>query len=602
MPELRMLLQRRMALLSQTGRILTVPVLAFALLHAGCTPLGAAQLDQQSASMESFLNSEQLSRKAPSHAAEVIFAQLKMSQALGENDLQSIRESRDELLRLAAKEQGLNSSGALMDAAIWLLTNEHGAEAKALADKALHLMPDDLPLAALKADLLIQEDRTSEAISLLKSFAGRHPDDAKAQAELALALLRSGEPSEAMSVFSSIPDGKLTPQIRFAYAQALNTARKIQEAEKQLRQAVKEEENFSEAWQLLALTLEDMGQHKEAMSIYSRLLSTDPDNRSARLFLLRGHLLSGHMDDAVAVVKESSEPLRFAVAASAVLMEEKQVEKTESLLERLEKLPEMPAALYFYHAALLFENGGNPERMLGLLALVPNNCDEYDRAMRMKVQLLYDLKREAEALEAVEIVRQLNPNDAEPLILKSELLVRLKQLPEAEKTLKEALAAHPNNEKLCFQFAYLHEIKGERKEAMRLMEDVVLRFPENALALNFVGYNLADSGKELERALTLIRKAAELEPEADFITDSLAWVCYRLGRYDEAWEFIQRAVHLSQKSNNEDPTMLEHYGDIALTQNEREGARLAYKASLELFLKHNLKNDAQRVHNKLKKL
>jgi len=290
------------------------------------------------------------------------------------------------------------------------------------------------------------------------------------------------------------------------------------------------------------------------------------------------------------------------VAASSVHMEEKQMEKTERLLERLEKLPEMPAALYFYHAALLFENGGAPERMLGLLALVPDNCDEYDRAMRMKVQLLYDLRREAEALEAVEIVRQLNPKDAEPLILKSELLVRLKKLPEAEKTLKEALAAHPNNEKLCFQFAYLHEIKGERKEAMRLMEDVVLRFPENALALNFVGYNLADSGKELERALTLIRKASELEPEADFITDSFAWVCYRLGRHEEAWELIQRAVHLSQKNNNEDPTILEHYGDIALTQNEREGARLAYKASLELFLKHNLKNDAERVHSKLKKL
>ena len=134
--------------------------------------------------MESFLTSEQLSHKAPSHTAEVIFAQLKMSQAIGENNLQSIRESMDELLLLAAKGQGLKSSGALMDAAIWLLANEYGAEAKALADQALHLMPDDLPLAALKADLLIQENRSAEAISLLKSFAGCHPDDAKAQAEL----------------------------------------------------------------------------------------------------------------------------------------------------------------------------------------------------------------------------------------------------------------------------------------------------------------------------------------------------------------------------------------------------------------------------------
>ncbi|MBR6625013.1 MAG: tetratricopeptide repeat protein [Mailhella sp.] len=405
-----------------------------------------------------------------------------------------------------------------------------------------------------------------------------------------------------MDAFKRIPEEKLTPQIRFAYAQALNSARSFSEAEKQLRLAVKEDSEFSEAWQLLALTLEDQGRAQEAMTIYSRLVTDEPGNRSARLFLLRHHLLSGNTDAAIDVVKDSTEPLRFAVAASSVLMEEKQLEKAENLLVRLAALPEMPAAIHFYHAALLYENGGDAARMLSLLARVPDNAEEYNKAMRMKVQLLCDLKQLPEALEAIEIVRILNPDDVEPLLLKSELLTRLKKIPEAEKTLREALALHPENEKLLFQFAYLHEIKGEHKEAMRLMEDVVRKFPDNAMALNFVGYNLADSGKELERAHVLIRKAAELEPEADFIADSLAWVCFRLGMHEEAWEHIQRAVQLSQKSGNEDPTMLEHYGDIALTQNEQAGSRLAYQAALELFLKHNLKKDAERVRIKLKKL
>ena len=147
-----------------------------------------------------------------------------------------------------------------------------------------------------------------------------------------------------------------------------------------------------------------------------------------------------------------------------------------------------------------------------------------------------------------------------------------------------------------------HAGEKEREEAMRLMEKVAERFPNNALALNFVGYNLADSGKELDRALMLVQRAAELEPNADFIIDSLAWTCFKLGRYNEAWEHIQRAVQLSRESGSEDPTMLEHFGDIALTQGDREGARLAYEASLELFLKHNLKNDAERIRIKLKKL
>lgn len=588
--------------LVRAGRLLSVPALAFTLLHAGCTPLGAAQQAPRSASTENFLKADQLSLKSAADRSEAIFAQLKMSRALGRNDHEAIIESANALLALARETQSLKSSGALMDAAIWLISNEYGEEAKQLADIASSLMPEDLPLAALRADLLIQEGKQEEALSLLKGFSSRHPDDAKAQAELALALLRCGQATEAMDAFKRIPEAKLTPQIRFAYAQALNSARSFSEAEKQLRLAVKEDSEFSEAWQLLALTLEDQGRAQEAMTIYSRLVTDEPGNRSARLFLLRHHLLSGNMDAAIDVVKDSTEPLRFAVAASSVLMEEKQLEKAENLLVRLAALPEMPAAIHFYHAALLYENGGDAARMLSLLARVPDNAEEYNKAMRMKVQLLCDLKQLPEALEAVEIVRVLNPDDVEPLLLKSELLTRLKKIPEAEKTLREALDRHPENEKLLFQFAYLHEIKGEHKEAMRLMEDVVRKFPDNAMALNFVGYNLADSGKELERAHVLIRKAAELEPEADFIADSLAWVCFRLGMHEEAWEHIQRAVQLSQKSGNEDPTMLEHYGDIALTQNEQAGARLAYQAALELFLKHNLKKDAERVRIKLKKL
>ena len=97
--------------------------------------------------------------------------------------------------------------------------------------------------------------------------------------------------------------------------------------------------------------------------------------------------------------------------------------------------------------------------------------------------------------------------------------------------------------------------------------------------------NLADSGKDLERALALIQRAAELEPEADFIIDSLAWAHFRLGHVDEAWLHIQRAVGLNENAPR-DPSMLEHFGDIAHTQGDDKGARLAYEASLEIFLKH----------------
>ena len=338
------------------------------------------------------------------------------------------------------------------------------------------------------------------------------------------------------------------------------------------------------------------------MAIYVRLLSADPANRSARLFLIRYHLRSQNLEAATSVVADAQEPLPFAVAAASMLMEEKQFGIAEKLLEMLNRIPNMPETLQFYHAAMLYESEGDLNRALQLLNRVPSDSEEYDKAMRMKVRILCELKRLPEALEAVETVHKLNPEDAEPLLLKAELLTRLKDFEAADKVLRKALASHPDNETANFQFAYLHELKGQREAAMSLMEEVILRFPDNAMALNYVGYNLADSGKELDRALELVQRASALDPDADFIADSLAWTLYRLGRMDEAWEHIQRAIALSRNGGNIDPTMLEHYGDIAKARNDKAETRRGYEEALAGFLKYNLKDDAKRVEAKLKAL
>ena len=579
-------------------RLMFASTLALMLLPAGCTATGnglaSGQNDQ--------LVPSQMTPQAPSQRAELIFAQLKLDSALAGNDREGIIDSANRLLRYGTGAHKLPSSSPIIDAAIWLLAHDDEKEAVPLIRKASTQMPDDLALVSLQADLLIQNNQRSEAIDLLRTFARKHPSDGQAQAELALALLRSAQAEEAMQVFRHIPEKQLTAQIRFAYAQALNVSGHFADARRQLEAAVKEEPEYSEAWQLLALTQEELGNRKEAEKIYRNLLQNDPDNRSARLFLLRLLLQNGETDAVVRMVMETQDPLHFAVAAAAMLMDEKHPDQAETLLSRLETQEGMPDGLYFYHAALLYESNGDIDRALAYLDRVSSQSSEYDKALRMKVRILYEQKRFSDALAALEKLRTLHPTDVEPLLLVSEMYAGQKKFAAAEKAVNEALRLHPDNENAAFQQAYLQEMQGNRKKAMELMEKFSEKYPDNALALNYVGYNLADSNRELDKAYKLILRAVELEPDTDFILDSLAWVHFRRGELDEAWEQIQKALNASGKDGPRDPAMLEHYGDIAAARKDVDSARKGWQQALKIFEELGYPEDAARVRQKLEKL
>ncbi|MEL7480707.1 MAG: tetratricopeptide repeat protein [Pseudomonadota bacterium] len=81
--------------------------------------------------------------------------------------------------------------------------------------------------------------------------------------------------------------------------------------------------------------------------------------------------------------------------------------------------------------------------------------------------------------------------------------------------------------------------------------------PEAPSLLNYLGYSWIDRGTNLEDGFMLIRRAADLRPNAGFIVDSLGWAYFRLGQYDEAVEHLERAVELSPG----EPVLNDHLGD-----------------------------------------
>src|SRR5207248_6713032 len=87
---------------------------------------------------------------------------------------------------------------------------------------------------------------------------------------------------------------------------------------------------------------------------------------------------------------------------------------------------------------------------------------------------------------------------------------------------------------------------------------VLDRDPENATALNYLGYMLAERGERLDESVRYLKKALQIEPENGSFLDSLGWAYFKSDKLDLAEENLRRAA--DQLKNN--AVIQEHYGEV----------------------------------------
>jgi tetratricopeptide (TPR) repeat protein len=103
--------------------------------------------------------------------------------------------------------------------------------------------------------------------------------------------------------------------------------------------------------------------------------------------------------------------------------------------------------------------------------------------------------------------------------------------------------------------------------------------PDNAPALNYLGYMLADRNVKLPEALSLITKALDLEPNSGAYLDSLGWVYFKMNRLPEAEENLRQALARTPR----DATVHDHMGDVLLRESKVKEAIAQWQLSLQEF-------------------
>jgi Flp pilus assembly protein TadD len=192
-------------------------------------------------------------------------------------------------------------------------------------------------------------------------------------------------------------------------------------------------------------------------------------------------------------------------------------------------------------------------------------------AMLGKQNKLAEAKQFLADLPAVTIEQRVQVRQAE-----AQLLREAGDNAAAYAVLTQALTEHPDEPDLLYDSAMVAEKLDKVDVVEAQLSRLIELRPDNAQALNALGYTLVDRTSRTAEGAALIEKAHKLSPEDPFILDSMGWAQFRLGHLDQAEGYLRRAL-----AERPDPEIAAHLGEVLWAKGERARAREVWQSQLK---------------------
>jgi len=198
------------------------------------------------------------------------------------------------------------------------------------------------------------------------------------------------------------------------------------------------------------------------------------------------------------------------------------------------------------------------------------------RFARLEAQALRQSGRAEEAVSLLqEYVRKL-ADRPESYVALAQLYSDAKRGGDAVKVLQDAQMKFPGDTSIGFELGAVFDKQKRFADAESAFRQVLLKEPDNAPALNYIGYMLAERGERLTESVDLLKKALALEPENGSYLDSLGWAYYKSDKLDLARENLERAAG-QLRSNS---VIQDHYGDVLFKLSRFDDAIAAWTRAL----------------------
>ncbi|MGD0929586.1 MAG: tetratricopeptide repeat protein [Candidatus Korobacteraceae bacterium] len=498
-------------------------------------------------------------------------------------------------------------------------------------EQIVKLDPKSVEDHLLLGRLYRQNNELLKAENEFKASVEIQPDSEEAVSTLAYLYNEEGDSNRALQVLNAIPETARTAKLYSALGYTYEQQKEYKQAVEAYRKSTQMDRDNLDAVRGLAQNLMNDGQTEAALEQYKAIVDADPSDAQTYMLIAEIDRRDGQFDQAMDALKKASSvvPDSLEVQYNIAIVDEAQGKYDDAiqiLNQLLQKSQHDDAdstmsdknnrALFLERLGTIYRETNKTQlavdtfrKMLDLgdenavrgyqeiietyrdnkqWQMATNVAEEAakkfpgDRDLQMvAASQLADMGSTGPAIERVKSLLKGNPADDEKVyVALAQMYSRVQDWNNAEENINKAIEIATKQEDkdyAIFVAGSIYERQKKYDKAEESFRKVIADDPKNAMALNYLGYMLADRGTRLDEALGYIRRAVALEPQNGAYLDSLGWAYYKMGNYEMAEENLRRA----SERTTDDPTIHEHLADLYQKTGRLKLAATYWQRSLE---------------------
>jgi tetratricopeptide (TPR) repeat protein len=486
---------------------------------------------------------------------------------------EAARDAEDPVLARRATEVALFARQrplALESAKLWAMLDP-------AADRARQLVAT-LSQAGTGTDL----KRELERVLAEAAANGKSLGDAFVQLNQALATQ-----SDKVAVFKLVVElAKPYPEIaeaQYAVAQAgYNTGLADLEIHARAVRAADRALELKPGWERGALLKADIlakSSRADAIRFLNAFLAGVPESKAATGALAQLYVEQKRYGEARALFQRlyeddpSDRDIAFAIAALSMQM--KDYAAAEPLLQELKGSGYGDPGVAAFYLAQIAEETKRYDEAIARYREVTQGERAWTAKLRIAAMLAKKDSVDAARRYLDTLQAEGRDQQTERVQAEAQLLRDAGDLAGAYALLERELKADPNSSDLLYDIAMIAEKLDRLDEVEQRLAHLIELKPDNAQALNALGYTLVDRTERTAEGLRLIEKALTLAPEDPFILDSMGWAQFRLGNLGDSEKFLRRAL-----ADRPDPEIAAHLGEVLWAKGERDSAQELWQSQL----------------------